>query len=277
MTTQPTSTTHHSASSGAATSTITTEGTSLNVTRRGSGPPLLLIHGGGENADMHAAQAEDLAFAGFEVITYDRRGTGRSGREDWPGSGAAQHADDAADLLRELGVGPATILGVSSGGVVALSVAARHPEQVHRAIAWEPPAAGVIPGGAEISAQLMQPVNDHLVAHPGDFVGAQAVLLSFVLGFPVSVDDPAFAVARANAEPMVRDDPAITLASFTEADFRDVDVTLAVGSAPNELIVAALQELTRLTGSEPVAVEGDHQVYLSDPSVLTAIVRDAAR
>ena len=86
----------------------------------------------------------------------------------------------------------------------------------------------------------MRPAEEHLAAHPGDFVGAQAVLLSFVLGFPVGVDDPAFAEARTNAEPMVRDDPTITLASFTEADFRGVDVTLAVGSAPNELIAAAL-------------------------------------
>jgi pimeloyl-ACP methyl ester carboxylesterase len=272
MTTQPTSTTHRSANPAATTSMITTEGTSLSVTRRGSGPPLLLIHGGGENANMHAAQAADLSSAGFEVITYDRRGTGRSGREDWPGSGAAQHADDAAGLLRELGVGPATIVGVSSGGVLALSVAARHPEVVHRAIAWEPPAASVVPGGAEFSAELMRPINEHLVAHPGDFVGAQAILLSFVLGFPVRVDDPAFAEARTNAEPMVRDDPTITLASFTEADFRDVDVTLAVGSAPNELIAAALPELARLTGSEPVAVEGEHQIYLTDPSVLTSVV-----
>lgn len=261
----------------AITSDVAVEGTTLSVTRRGHGEPLLLIHGGGEDADMLAAQAASLAAAGFEVITYDRRGTGRSGHDDWPGSGAPQHAADAAALLRTLDVGPATVVGVSVGGVVALAVAAEHPDVVRRVVAWEPPAAGVIPGGAELTAQLMRPVEEHLAAHPGDFVGAQAILLTFVLGFPVTVDDPAFAAARANAEPMVVDDPQLTLATFTADDFADVDVTLAVGSAPNELIAAAVPELARLTGTEPVTVDADHEVYFSDPSVLTGIVTDAAR
>lgn len=34
-----------------------------------------------------SAQAGDLATAGHRVITYDRRGTGRSGRDGWPGGG----------------------------------------------------------------------------------------------------------------------------------------------------------------------------------------------
>ena len=53
---------------------------------------------------MLAGQAESLAAAGYEVVTYDRRGTGRSGREDWPGGGADQHADDAAALIHQLGL-----------------------------------------------------------------------------------------------------------------------------------------------------------------------------
>ena len=95
--------------------------------------------------------------------------------------------------------------------MIALDLAARHPDAVGRVVAWEPPAAGVVPGGDTITAEIMAPVEAHLAAHPGDFVGAQALLLSAVLGFPVSVDDPAFAAARANAEPFVRDEPAITL------------------------------------------------------------------
>ena len=47
----------------------------------------LLIHGGSEDAGMLAGQAEALAAAGYEVVTYDRRGTGSSGRDDWPGRG----------------------------------------------------------------------------------------------------------------------------------------------------------------------------------------------
>ncbi|MGH9271960.1 MAG: alpha/beta fold hydrolase, partial [Ilumatobacteraceae bacterium] len=64
------------------TTTVVANGTALRVERRGDGEPLLLIHGGGEDAAMLAPQAASLADAGYDVVTYDRRGTGRSGRED---------------------------------------------------------------------------------------------------------------------------------------------------------------------------------------------------
>jgi pimeloyl-ACP methyl ester carboxylesterase len=250
-------------------------GTTIAVERRGLGPPLLLIHGGGEDASMLAAQADGLAVAGFGVVSYDRRGTRRSGRDQWPSRTAAadQHADDAAALIEALDIGPATVLGVSSGGVIALRLAASHPEVVGRVVAWEPPAAGVMPGGAEMTAELMRPIHLHLAAHPDDYAGAQAILLSAILGFPVDVDDPAFAVTRRNAEPMVRDDTGIVLAPFVADDFAGRDITIAVGSCPNEIISAATMELARLTAADPVRLDADHDVYLTDPTVLTELMQ----
>ncbi|WP_217921541.1 alpha/beta fold hydrolase [Miltoncostaea oceani] len=248
-------------------------GTTLHVEERGDGPPLLLIHGAGEDAGMLSAQADALAAAGYRVISYDRRGTGGSGRDGWPGNGADQHADDAAALLEALDARPATVLGLSSGGVVALALAARHPGAVHRVLAWEPPASGVLPGAAAANAAILEPVEAHLRRHPGDYPGAQAILLTYILGFPVTVDDPAFAAARANAEAMVRDDPSITLRPFTAAELRAAPVTVAVGDAPNELVGAAVARLAELGAGAPTVVEGaPHEVHLSDPSVLAALV-----
>jgi pimeloyl-ACP methyl ester carboxylesterase len=254
------------------TTSIAANGTTLRIERRGDGPPLLLVHGGGEDAAMLAAQAESLAAAGYEVVTYDRRGTGGSGREDWPGHGADQHADDAAALIDELGWTDPTVVGVSSGGVIALDLAARHPDAVGKVVAWEPPAAGVVPGGADAAAAIMAPVDAHLADHPGDFVGAQAILLSAVIGAPVAVDDPAFAAARANAEPFIRDEPVITTAALDETAIGNADVTIGVGSAPNELVAAAVHVLAGWTGRPAVTVDADHEVYLVDPSVLTSIL-----
>lgn len=252
--------------------TVAVGDTTLAVEVRGEGEPLLLIHGGGEDAAMLAGQADNLAAAGFQVVTYDRRGTGKSGRDAWPGNGAAQHADDAAALLEALGIDDATVLGVSSGGVVALTLAARHPAQVGSVIAWEPPAIGLLPGAEQINAEIMAPIDDHLAAHPGDFVGAQALLLTTILGFPVTTDDPAFASTRANAEPMIRDEPAITLQSFEQTDLADADITIALGSNAVEPIEAAAAQIADWTGRDPVRVDADHEVYLADPSVLTGIV-----
>jgi pimeloyl-ACP methyl ester carboxylesterase len=259
----------------AITTTVRVRNTYLHVEERGDGPSLLLVHGAGEDSSMLRLQAEALSDAGYRVVAFDRRGTGLSGRDDWPGRGANQHADDAGALLRKLGLAPATVLGLSSGGVVALALADRHPEVVDRVVAWEPPAAGVIPGGRDITAEIMAPVDAHLAAHPGDFVGAQAILLSAIVGFPVSVDDPAFAATRANAEPMIRDDPRITLRRFDPGDFDGVDVTIAAGSTPNDLIASAVDRLAEIAGRPQVVVDADHEVYLTDPSVLAGVVGPA--
>jgi pimeloyl-ACP methyl ester carboxylesterase len=259
------------------TSTVAVAGTTLHVEQRGEGPALLLVHGAGEDAAMLAGQADALAAAGYRVITYDRRGTGRSGRADWPGNGADQHADDAAALLTELDARPATVLGLSSGGVVALAMLARHPDTVSRVVAWEAPAVGVLPDGPAATAAIMEPVRAHLAERPGDWVGAQALLLSMIIGAPVSDADPAFAATRANAESMVRDDPQITLRPFTAAELAGAPVTVAVGGEPNDLVAAAADTLAELVGVAPAVVPGvGHEVYLTDPAALAGLVGPAS-
>ena len=255
--------------------TVNAAGTTFAVDVRGAGPPALVIHGGAEDAAMLAPLAERLAADGHRVITYDRRGTGGSGRDAWPGSGARQHADDAAALLRALHAEGAEVLGLSSGGVIALDLAVRHPTVVGRTFVWEAPAVGVLPAGEALNARIMAPIERHLAAHPGDYVGAQAILLSAILGSRVTVDDPRFAAARANAEPMIRDEPKITLGTFSARELADLDVTIGVGTAPNEIVAAAARRLGQLTGRRPLVVPtDDHEVYLSDPRVLADVLRD---
>jgi pimeloyl-ACP methyl ester carboxylesterase len=156
--------------------------------------------------------------------------------------------------------------------VIALNLAARHPDVVRRVVAWEPPAAGIVPYGDDITAEIMAPVRSYLDDHPDDFVGAQAILLSTILGYPVGVDDPAFAAARANAAPMILDEPTITLKRFTPEALRDVRITVALGSSPLELISDAARQLERWTGCSVVVVEAPHEVYLTDPAVLIRVV-----
>src|SRR5689334_15216103 len=91
----------------------------------GSGRPVLLIHGGAEDAELLEPQARAVADAGFRAIWYDRRGTGRNHDAGFADDRGDRHADDAADLIRRLDLAPATVLGFSSGGVVALALAQR--------------------------------------------------------------------------------------------------------------------------------------------------------
>src|SRR3954454_1464793 len=88
---------------------------------------------------------ERLAQRGFHVVRFDNRDVGRSthvkGRPPKPlelltrSSKPARYrlddmADDAHGLLRELDLAPAHVIGASMGGMIAQTLAARHPEMV---------------------------------------------------------------------------------------------------------------------------------------------------
>lgn len=237
----------------------------------GEGRPLLLIHGGGEDADLLDGQAAAFTAHGFRVGWYDRRGTGASTRDGWPDGGVDQHVADAAALLTEYALTPATVLGFSSGGVIALALAVRHPELVTRAIAWEPPVLMALPDGAAMHAAIMEPVEAHLAAQPGDWRGAQVVALSVLAGGEVDPQDPAVARQLRNAEASVRDDArVITRHAFTPGALRGAAATIAVGGGVDPLLEQVAERLADEIGTAPVVVPeaADHEVYLTDPEVL---------
>ena len=77
---------------------------------RGTGPPVLLIMGATGDGGHFDAFARVLADE-FTVITYDRRGNGRSPvPADWGTTSPEEQADDAAGLLEVLGVVPEDVV-----------------------------------------------------------------------------------------------------------------------------------------------------------------------
>ncbi len=110
----------------------------LYYEQRGEGPPLLLIMGAAGYGGVFERFAELLADE-FTVVTYDRRGNGRSPRPPgWDETSPEEQADDAAALLEGLGLSPAAIFGTSSAGIFALAMLIRHPESVRGAVLHEP-------------------------------------------------------------------------------------------------------------------------------------------
>ncbi len=117
---------------------LTVNGAELYYEVRGAGPPVLLIMGATGDGGHFDALADLLADE-FTVITYDRRGNGRSPvPPDWQTTSPEEQADDAAALLDALKVGPAAVFGTSSGGVFALCLLVRYPAQVRGAVLHEP-------------------------------------------------------------------------------------------------------------------------------------------
>jgi pimeloyl-ACP methyl ester carboxylesterase len=100
----------------------------------GSGPPLVLIHGGfggleGYGALLPPWWVDELFAPHLTVVTYNRRGCGRSAMPD-DGYTMATFVADLHALLQHFGIDQASILGVSAGGPIALRFALDHPELV---------------------------------------------------------------------------------------------------------------------------------------------------
>lgn len=104
---------------------IDVDGGRLAVERSGSGAPLVLVHGWAMDQRLFQPQREALA-ADFDVITFDRRGFGRSTAPP----DLRREAQDIVTLLDSLGLDRVHLLGMSQGGRVALRFAAEHPERL---------------------------------------------------------------------------------------------------------------------------------------------------
>jgi pimeloyl-ACP methyl ester carboxylesterase len=113
----------------------TRDGCRLYYQLEGEGPLLALTPGGREGSEVVASLAKALA-AGARVLSWDRRNAGRS--EVWFGGESEQEtwADDLADLIDHLGLGPAWLAGGSAGCRVSSLTATRHPEIAKGLIVW---------------------------------------------------------------------------------------------------------------------------------------------
>lgn len=112
------------------------DGTTIAFTRIGSGPPLIVVDGAlCSRAFGPSAKLATLLASHFTVITYDRRGRGASG--DAHPYSPAREVEDIAALIAAAG-SPAALLGLSSGGALALEAAAVGLP-IEKVIAYEPP------------------------------------------------------------------------------------------------------------------------------------------
>ncbi len=121
-------------------------GTELSYIDRGRGVPLVLVHGTASDYRIWMSQIRPLA-AKYRVIAYSRR---YHTPNPWKGDGsdysAALHAGDLVALLQSLNLGPAHLVGHSSGGTIALLVARDHPELVRSVVLMEPGLPGLLSG-----------------------------------------------------------------------------------------------------------------------------------
>jgi pimeloyl-ACP methyl ester carboxylesterase len=166
--------------------------------------PLLLIMGlGGQLIAWDPAFIEALVERDFFVVTFDNRDVGKSQWFDDAGlpdvvsamSGRAQSAyligdmaDDAAGLLDALNIESAHVMGISMGGMIAQSLAIRHPGRVKTVTSIMSTTGDRSVGAPKpdaVQALLMPPPQDRAAAID------HAVVVSRIIsspGFPFDED-----------------------------------------------------------------------------------------
>lgn len=238
---------------------------------------LLLIPGASGDGGVFAAAARCLADR-FTVVAYDRRARSRSPRPaGWSRTSVDEQADDAAALLRALGLAPAHVFGTSSGATIALNLALRHPQVVRSAIAHEPPKIGVLPERDALLADLRARLQ--AARRRGGAAAAMADFLAWLTGPGQAVPDPQ---AQQTAQRILqhadvwldvelgvvdRYDPPPALLALVQ-----VPITIAVGSEGGTQLhqqllqpyAEALRALAERLGARFARMNGAHVPYRTD-------------
>lgn len=107
------------------------DGARLHYVERGSGVPLVLLHGMGSMIqDFESSGLIDLAAQNYRVIVFDRPGFGHSDRPRTVVWTPAAQAELINEALQRLKVSHAIVLGHSWGASVAIALALRYPTLV---------------------------------------------------------------------------------------------------------------------------------------------------
>ena len=215
----------------------------LFYTKTGSGPPLLLLHGNGEDGTYFVHQVEEFS-RDFTVYAIDTRGHGQSPRGGAPFT-ISQFADDLLAFMDRQGLPRADILGFSDGGNIALIFALRHPDRVRR----------LILNGANLDPKGVKPL----------------VQLPIVLGYHfASLSKSPKAKARAELLGLMVNEPHID-----PAELGKLSMPVLVIAGTRDMIRENHTRLiaNRIPNARLALIPGDHFIASKEPAAFNRAVR----
>ena len=216
----------------------------LHYTEAGSGFPLILLHGNGEDSSYFEHQTAFFSRF-FRVIALDTRGHGKSPRGDAPFS-LKQFAEDLLDFMNAHSIEKAHILGFSDGANIAMEFAMKYPQRVEKLILN---GGNMRPWGVKFFVQL-------------------PVVLGYALAKMISLFDRK-AVAKAELLGLM-----VTQPDIKESDLAALSIPTLVIAGKNDMIRDShTREIhSAIPGSELAIIPGDHFVAHGNPQAFNRAV-----
>ncbi len=130
----------------------------------GSGRPVILVHGNGEDHSIFSTEIGQLVAAGYRVYALDSRGHGAN--EPLPEYHYADMAEDVYEFIRLLGLEKPALYGHSDGGIIGLLLALTHPDALSMLAVsgTNLSPAGLIPSFVEEYSAINERQPDPLIA-----------------------------------------------------------------------------------------------------------------
>ena len=272
---------------------VAVAGAELYFERRGSGPAVLLIAGGGGDCGVYGPLA-DLLAEDFTVLSYDRRGNSRSPIHYPPRPIAVdEQSGDALVVVRANGFATTRVFGSSGGASIAFELLARSPEVIEAAVIHEPPIPAVLPDAAAVLARYAE--HDRILGADGweaafrwfldinDLVPpARPEMVGYLLAPERYLPSgPALDAARrmnGNWEYMCRYEVAPCIGYVPDLDrIAASGVRLAFGCGATTgatFFHRAARELARRLGVECAEFPAGHAGFAEAPAAFAATLRD---
>ena len=209
-------------------------GVNVSYDKYGSGPPLVLVHGGFSDHKTNWEFVKPLFEKRFTVYAIARRGRGETDATE--GHSLEDESMDVVALVNSIGE-PVFLLGHSYGAHLALAAAARVPDRIRKLVLYEPPWPRAF--GKELMARLEE------LARAGKWDDLSVTFFRDGLSVPVDELDEVRASELwppivADAEATLGDLRALSRYDFNVERFRELrmPVMLQIGTeSPREIYI----------------------------------------
>lgn len=259
---------------------VTINNLKLHYVERGSGTPLVCVHGFPLSHAMWHKQLDELS-DGLRVIAFDLRGFGQSelGTPANDRLTMEQLADDLNAALDQLGVTePIVLCGLSMGGYVAWQFARKYRSRLKALIQCDTRAIGDTPEGVVNRERLAAMVLEK---------GAEVVSTAMIPNLFAALSTPQQQAAIAHMREIIHATNPATIAAALRGmavrpDVRnwlphcDVPTLLICGIDDKISTVSEMREMaTALPQAKLVVIpEAGHMAPLENPSVVNAAIRE---